>query len=631
VQDFEGQIRTLSGGSGLMDNAAFAAGTRNQPLGDRKAGISADLDALAAYVASLNQVDNSPWRAANGALNAAATAGKLVFDNRGCADCHGGASFTSSSLNGGMRNVGTLKAGSRNRLGAPLTGLDAPTLRGLWATAPYLHDGSAATLAAAVAAHAGNPVPAAEMVNLVAYLNSIDGRDMAPVQALPDGVYRLVAQHSGKTLNVAGINPADGAAAIQWPWLGGDNERWKLTRQADGSVTLAAQHSGKLLEVAGCSAADGARVQQWAATGAACQRWRPQAMADGSFRLANAASGKLLNINGASVQDGAGAIQWPASNTANERWRLEPVSAHNVAAGAYSLSAVHSQKVLDVVAISPAAGANVQQWPGLNGPNQQWRVSPSADGFFELAPVHAPGMRLEVAAGAAGNGGNVQQGLASGTAAQRWNFERQADGNWRLTNLNSGRVLDVANISNGDGANVHQWDWLNGANQRWRLQAVATTPQLLVSGQAVSFEPMTWAGYRIRHANFQGFISAVSAASPALDKQDSSFIARPGLAQAACWSFESTNYPGHYLRQANFRLVLTQRPAPAPEAYDAEATFCQRAPLNVQAGANALSLESFSTPGRFVHHRNFQVWLDADDGDPRFPGDSSFRVLAPLP
>jgi hypothetical protein len=51
VQDFEAQIRTLAGGSGLMSDADFNAGTRSQPLGTPKAGVSADLDALAAYVA----------------------------------------------------------------------------------------------------------------------------------------------------------------------------------------------------------------------------------------------------------------------------------------------------------------------------------------------------------------------------------------------------------------------------------------------------------------------------------------------------------------------------------------------------------------------------------------------------
>ncbi len=63
VQNFEGQIRMLSGGTGLMSNADFNAGTRSEPLGDAKAGISPDLDALAAYVASLNEFASSPGRA----------------------------------------------------------------------------------------------------------------------------------------------------------------------------------------------------------------------------------------------------------------------------------------------------------------------------------------------------------------------------------------------------------------------------------------------------------------------------------------------------------------------------------------------------------------------------------------
>ncbi len=41
---------------------------------------------------------------------------------------------------------GTLGAGSGQRLGGVLPGIDTPTLLYLWRTAPYLHDGSAATL-----------------------------------------------------------------------------------------------------------------------------------------------------------------------------------------------------------------------------------------------------------------------------------------------------------------------------------------------------------------------------------------------------------------------------------------------------------------------------------------------------
>ena len=51
VQDFEGQIRGFARGIGLMSNADFAATAA--PLGAPKAGLDADLDALAAYVGSL--------------------------------------------------------------------------------------------------------------------------------------------------------------------------------------------------------------------------------------------------------------------------------------------------------------------------------------------------------------------------------------------------------------------------------------------------------------------------------------------------------------------------------------------------------------------------------------------------
>jgi large repetitive protein len=43
----------LRAGTGPDDDAQFNTGTRSQPLGDAKAGVSADLDALAAYVNSL--------------------------------------------------------------------------------------------------------------------------------------------------------------------------------------------------------------------------------------------------------------------------------------------------------------------------------------------------------------------------------------------------------------------------------------------------------------------------------------------------------------------------------------------------------------------------------------------------
>ena len=184
VQDFEGQIRALAGGTGLMTSAQFNTGTRSQPLGDKKAGVSSDLDALAAYVASLNAFAGSPYRNPDGSLTAAGAAGRDVFISKNCASCHGGTAFTNSG-NNNPQNVGTITAASGKRLGATLTGIDIPTLRDVWATAPYLHLGSAATLGDAIRAHNGITVTDSELSDLVAYLMQIGSQEATAPSSTP--------------------------------------------------------------------------------------------------------------------------------------------------------------------------------------------------------------------------------------------------------------------------------------------------------------------------------------------------------------------------------------------------------------------------------------------------------------
>lgn len=145
IQDFEVPIRNLFGGLGFMSDADYFSGGRNHPLGPPKAGFSSELDALAAYVGSLDQDDRSPYRNTDGSLTVDGIAGRVLFTQLQCQRCHAGTAFTDSAQ-GYRHDVGTLTAASGSRLGGRLMALDTPTLRGLFASAPYLHDGSAETL-----------------------------------------------------------------------------------------------------------------------------------------------------------------------------------------------------------------------------------------------------------------------------------------------------------------------------------------------------------------------------------------------------------------------------------------------------------------------------------------------------
>lgn len=144
IQDFEGDIRTGQGGLGLLSDEDWAE--TSDPLGAPKAGRSTELDALAAYVATLEAPGRSPFPAS--------PEGAAAFEAAGCGDCHSGPALTDSSLEDPLRHdVGTITGASGQRLGGELDGFDTPSLLGLWETAPYLHDGSAPTIEDAIRAH----------------------------------------------------------------------------------------------------------------------------------------------------------------------------------------------------------------------------------------------------------------------------------------------------------------------------------------------------------------------------------------------------------------------------------------------------------------------------------------------
>jgi YVTN family beta-propeller protein len=128
LADVELKIRWLQSGRGLIP-----AETVNEPLGNPHAGASVDLDVLASYLASLQ---GPPARASTNPELVAR--GQIIFEQRQCAVCHTDAVFTDLQ----KHDVGTGTSSAENA-GSEY---DTPSLRWLALSAPYFHDGSAATL-----------------------------------------------------------------------------------------------------------------------------------------------------------------------------------------------------------------------------------------------------------------------------------------------------------------------------------------------------------------------------------------------------------------------------------------------------------------------------------------------------
>ncbi len=145
--------------------------------------------------------------------DAAAAAGGVRSADRG--ECHSGAAFSGSGENT-LVDIGTVKPSSGSRQGGPLTGIDVPTLRDVWATAPYLHDGSAPTLEAAVRAHSGLTVSDADLAKLSGYLREIGGDEAEAVPAAGTGTGLTASYFSNATLTGAPALMRTEAVDFDW-------------------------------------------------------------------------------------------------------------------------------------------------------------------------------------------------------------------------------------------------------------------------------------------------------------------------------------------------------------------------------------------------------------------------------
>ncbi len=168
VQDFENNIRGTSGGLGLI---TLADGVTPDPTLNAFAlantGRSAGLDALNAFIARGIRTPISPLRNVNPFSQDArdVALGRRLFADTGCVKCHGGGGWsasrrdyipppaTSEIVNAQvfrfLRPVGTFNAANPNEVrqngAAPLgaDGFNPPSLLGVGALGPLLHNGSA--------------------------------------------------------------------------------------------------------------------------------------------------------------------------------------------------------------------------------------------------------------------------------------------------------------------------------------------------------------------------------------------------------------------------------------------------------------------------------------------------------
>jgi len=135
------------------------------------------------------------------------------------------------------------------------------------------------------------------------------------------GIYELVAQCSGKALDVNGASTAAGAKVQQWTRNNSNAQKWKITDMGNG-LKLVAQCSGMALDCTGWGTANGTKLEQWNDNGGACQRFGCALYGTYWKFWTVMAGARCVDVSGASTADGAQVQLWDDNGGTAQRWAL---------------------------------------------------------------------------------------------------------------------------------------------------------------------------------------------------------------------------------------------------------------------------------------------------------------------
>ncbi|ONK16034.1 RICIN domain-containing protein [Streptomyces sp. MP131-18] len=129
-----------------------------------------------------------------------------------------------------------------------------------------------------------------------------------------------------------------------------------------------------------------------------------------------------------------------------------------------------------------ATSSDLDSWSGLSQITcpgcRHGTILPVAD-----VPGSVPAYRLtnrnsgkvmDVTSASTADNAEVKQWTWNGGGNQQWVFQDTGDGYFRIVNQNSGKCLDVASGSTADGANIIQYTCGSGTNQQWQWQATGS-------------------------------------------------------------------------------------------------------------------------------------------------------------
>lgn len=256
---------------------------------------------------------------------------------------------------------------------------------------------------------------------------------------------------------------------------GKSSQRFEIVSTGDGYYNIIAEHSGKALEVKGGSSAAGTAIQQNTLNrNSLAQKWCFMSAGDGYYYLCSAL-GTYMDVQSAVNSSGTPVWTYTFNGSTAQKWKLSESDYQPIANGTYTLgNGLNTNLVLDVDSASQADYANVQLYTSNDTSAQRFEITYVGGGYYKITAEHS-GKAVDILNASNASGANVQQYTWNGSDAQLWKFVDAGNGMYYVRSK-LGTVLGLSTESAAAGTNVCMQNMSQTNSKKWKITESESRP-----------------------------------------------------------------------------------------------------------------------------------------------------------
>ena len=304
-------------------------------------------------------------------------------------------------------------------------------------------------------------------------------------QIIEDGVYTIASQiNNNYVLDVAQSSKENCANVRIWENANVKNQKFKIEYLGNKYYKIISENSNKVLDVNAGGKTNGTNVQQYEYNHSDAQQWEIRDAGDGSFYFVSKCNGLFLDVASGQAQNGTNVQVYEGNRTNAQKFKLKKYEEpkQTIEDGIYTISsAANSNYVLDIEKGATNNCANVRLWKNENTSNQRFLVNYTGEGYYKITSV-ASGKVLDVASGGKTNGTNVQQYDYNYSSAQQWEIRDAGDENYYIVSRCNGLLIDVESGRFEKGTNIQVYEENNTNAQKFKFKKYEEPKRVIENG-----------------------------------------------------------------------------------------------------------------------------------------------------